>query len=64
VWAASDIGEFPSRAQLAFRDLMAARGQTGGSSFLDSNVRQGFALVAAEIPELRRIYLRLPWPHL
>ena len=25
---------------------------------------KGFALVAAEMPELRRIYLRMPWPHL
>ena len=64
VWAVSDIGRVSVTRPVAFRDLMTARGKLAAPPSWTAMFVKGFALVAAEIPELRRIYLRLPWPHL
>jgi len=64
VWAISDVGRVSVTRPVAFRDLMTARGKLAAAPSWTAMFVKGFALVAAEIPELRRIYLRLPWPHL
>ena len=64
MWAASDTGRVSVTRPVAFRDLMTARRKLGAAPSWTAMFVKGFALVAAEIPELRRVYLRLPWPHL
>jgi hypothetical protein len=64
MWAVSDIGRVSVTRPVAFRDLMTAREELGAAPSWTAIFVKGFALVAAEIPELRRVYLRLPWPHL
>jgi hypothetical protein len=64
MWAVSDTGRVSVTRPVAFRDLMTARGQVAAAPSWTAIFVKGFALVAAEIPELRRVYLRLPWPHL
>ena len=64
MWAGSNTGRVSVTRPVAFRDLMTARGDLGAAPSWTAIFVKGFALVAAEIPELRRVYLGLPWPHL
>jgi hypothetical protein len=64
MWAVSDAGRVSVTRLVAFRDLITARGKLAAAPSWTAMFVKGFALVAAEIPELRRVYLRLPWPHL
>jgi len=64
LWAVSDVGRVSVTRQVAFRDVMAVRDKLEAAPSWTAMFVKGFAVVAAEIPELRRIYLRLPWPHL
>ena len=64
LWAASDGGRVSVTRQVAFGDLMAVRSRLEAAPSWTAMFVKGFALVAAEMPELRRIYLRMPWPHL
>jgi len=64
MWAVSDRGRVSVTRPVAFRDLMTARGDLGAAPSWTAIFVKGFALVAAEIPELRRVYLSLPWPYL
>jgi len=64
MWAVSDIGRVSVTRQVAFGDLVIARGQLGAAPSWTAIFVKGFALVAAEVPELRRVYFKLPWPHL
>jgi hypothetical protein len=64
MWAASAVARVDVRRRVAFRNLIAARAaiRADPPSWTAMFVK-AFAMVAAEIPELRRIYLSLPWPH-
>jgi len=64
LWAVSDVGRASVTRPVAFRDVMAAREELEAAPSWTAIFVKGFALVAAEIPELRRVYFRLPWPHL
>jgi hypothetical protein len=64
LWAVSDVGRVSVTRPVAFRDLISARGKLAAAPSWTAIFVKGFALVAAEIPELRRIYFKLPWPHL
>jgi hypothetical protein len=64
MWAVSDIGRVSVTRPVAFRNLITARGELGAAPSWTAIFVKGFALVAAEIPELRRVYFSLPWPHL
>jgi hypothetical protein len=64
MWAVSDMGRVSVTRPVAFRDVMAAREKLAAAPSWTAIFVKGFALVAAEMPELRRVYLRLPWPHL
>jgi hypothetical protein len=65
LWAAaSDGGRVSVTRQVAFRDVIAVRDKLEATPSWTAMFVKGFALVAAEMPELRRIYIRVPWPHL
>jgi hypothetical protein len=64
MWAVSDTGRVSVTRPVAFRDLMTAREELAAAPSWTAIFVKGFALVAAEIPELRRVYVKLPWPHL
>jgi hypothetical protein len=64
LWAVSDVGRVSVTRPVAFRDVMAVRDKLQAAPSWTAMFVKGFAMVAAEMPELRRIYLRLPWPHL
>jgi hypothetical protein len=49
---------------VAFRDLMNAREKFAAAPSWTAMFVKGFALAATEIPELRRVYVKWPWPHL
>ena len=63
MWAVSDRGRVSVTRPVAFGDLIAARGRLAVAPSWTAIFVKGFALVAAEIPELRRVYLSLPWPY-
>jgi hypothetical protein len=64
LWAASDGGRVSVTRQVALRDVLAVRGKLEAAPSWTAMFVKGFALVAAEMPELRRIYLRMLRPHL
>jgi len=64
LWAASDGGRVSVTRQVAFRDVIAVRDELEATPSWTAMFVKGFALVAAEMPELRRIYMKMPWPHL
>jgi len=64
MWAASAIARVDVRRRVAFRDLIAARAAIGDAAPSWTAIFvKAFALVAAEFPELRRVYMSWPWPH-
>jgi hypothetical protein len=64
MWAASAIARVDVRRRVAFRDLIAARAAIGENAPSWTAIFvKAFAKVAAETPELRRVYMSLPWPH-
>ena len=64
LWAVSDAGRVSVARPVAFRDVMAVRQELEAAPSWTAMFVKAFSLVAAEIPELRRIYCTLPWPHL
>jgi hypothetical protein len=64
MWAASGAARVSVTRQVAFRDLIAARGRLLARPSWIAIFSKGFAIVTSEIPELRRAYIALPWPHL
>jgi hypothetical protein len=63
LWAASDGGRVSVTRQVAFRDIMDVRDNLEAAPSWTAIFVKGFALIAAEMPELRRIYISVPWPH-
>jgi hypothetical protein len=64
MWAASGIARVDVTRHVAFHDLITARKRLPDPPSWTAIFVKGFAMVAAEIPELRRVYITLPWPHL
>ena len=64
LWAAADIARVSVTRPVAFRDLLIAREELRSAPSWTAIFVKGFALVAAEVPELRRVYIRRPWPYL
>src|SRR5262249_11803819 len=64
MWAASGVARVSVTRQVAFRDLIAARGGLPARPSWIAIFSKGFAIVASEMPELRRVYITLPRPHL
>jgi hypothetical protein len=63
MWAASGIARVDVTRRVAFHDLIAARKKLRDPPSWTAIFVKGFAIVAAEVPELRRVYMTLPWPH-
>jgi hypothetical protein len=64
MWAARSVPTVWAKRQVAIPDLVAARQRHPARPAWPTIFAKAFAMVAAEIPELRRAYIRLPWPHL
>jgi len=64
LWAAADMARVSVTRPVAFRDLLIAREELRSAPSWTAIFVKGFALVAAEVPELRRVYIRRPWPYL
>jgi hypothetical protein len=64
MWAASGIARADVTRRIAFRDLIVVRNELRDPPPWTAIFVKAFAIVAAEIPELRRVYLKFPWPHL
>jgi hypothetical protein len=63
MWAAAGIARVDVTRHVAFADLIAVRKRFRDPPSWTAIFVKGFAIVAAEIPELRRVYIKLPWPH-
>jgi hypothetical protein len=63
MWAASGMARVGVTRQVALRDVIAVRRSMQHPPSWTAIFAKAFAMVAAEIPELRRVYLRWPWPH-
>ena len=64
MWAASSIARVDVTRRVAFHELIRIRGELRDPPSWTAIFVKAFAIVAAEIPELRRVYMKLPWPHL
>lgn len=64
MWLASGIARVDVSRRVAFHDVMAARAQLQPPPSWTAIFVKAFAIVAAEVPELRRVYMPYPWPHL
>ena len=49
---------------MTLADVMAVRSKLRDPPSLTAIFVKAFAVVAAEVPELRRAYIKWPWPHL
>jgi hypothetical protein len=63
MWAASDMARVDVARRVAFRDMMAVRSQLRDPPSWTAIFVKAYAIVAAEVPELRRVYMKYPWPH-
>jgi hypothetical protein len=63
MWAASSIARSDVIRRVAFGDLIAARKQLREAPSWTAIFVKAFAIVANEIPEFRRVYIKYPWPY-
>ena len=61
---ASKIPILPVQRQMHLGPLQAARDAASARPAWIALFIKGFALAAEDLPELRRVYLKFPWPHL
>lgn len=61
---AAGVPTIPVQRRMDLGAVAAARARCPARPPWAAVFAKGFALVAAEVPELRRAYLKLPWPHL
>jgi hypothetical protein len=64
MWAASGIARVDVRRHVTLADVMAIRSKLRDPPSLTAIFVKAFAVVAAEVPELRRAYMKWPCPHL
>jgi hypothetical protein len=64
MWAASAIARVDVTRQVLLREIIAARRALHEPPSWTAIFAKAFAMVAVEIPELRRAYMKWPWPHL
>src|SRR5262245_5675812 len=63
MWAASGIARADVTRNLTFRDLIAVRSRFRNPPSWTAIFAKAFAIVAIEFPELRRAYIKYPWPY-
>jgi hypothetical protein len=61
---AAGIPTVPVQRRVHLRPVIDARAALADRPTWTAIFVKAFALVSAEVPELRRAYLKLPWPHL
>jgi hypothetical protein len=61
---ASAVPTVPVQKHMSLGELAAARAACHSRPKWTAIFVKAFALVAQEVPELRRAYVKLPWPHL
>jgi hypothetical protein len=64
MWASKDVPTVEVARQMKLPDLISARQGHPQRPAWPAIFAKAFALVALEIPELRRAYIKLPWHHL
>jgi hypothetical protein len=64
MWLAGRIARVDVGRNVAFGEVMALRRQLRDAPSWTAIFVKAFAIVAAEMPQLRRVYLKYPWPHL
>jgi hypothetical protein len=64
MWASSDVPTVSVSRRIAIPKVIAARQRHPDRPAWPTVFAKAIALVANEIPELRRSYIKLPWPHL
>jgi hypothetical protein len=64
LYFARAVPTVPVQKHLSIADLVAARAVCRDRPRWTAMFVKAFALAADEIPELRRAYVKLPWPHL
>ena len=62
--AARQVPGVPMQRRMRLPDVVAARNLRGEHICWSAIFMKAYALVAAERPELRRSYMKFPWPHL
>jgi hypothetical protein len=63
MWAASRVPVVDMMRSITIADLAAAHRKLADRPAWAAVFGKAFALVATEMPELRRAYLKWPWPH-
>jgi hypothetical protein len=58
------VPTIPAQRRMGLRQLVSARAQSSERVPWPAIFAKGYGLVAREMPELRRVYLRYPLPHL
>jgi hypothetical protein len=64
MWAASGVARVDIVRPVSLRHLIAVRSRFREPPSWTAIFAKAFATVAAEIPELRRAYIKYPWPYL
>jgi hypothetical protein len=64
VWMASGVARVDVTRRVALHELIVVRSRLREPPSWTAMFVQAFAIVAQEIPELRRSYMKWPWPHL
>jgi hypothetical protein len=64
LYFACAVPTVPVQKHIAIADLAAARAACRDRPRWTAIFTKAFALVAEEVPQLRRAYVKLPWPHL
>jgi hypothetical protein len=64
LYFARAVPTVPVQKNISIGDLVAARAACRNRPRWTAIFVKAFALVAEEVPELRRAYVKIPWPHL
>src|SRR5262245_25191784 len=64
LYFSSGVPTVPVERRMSLGDLVKARAARGGGLSWTAIFTRAYARVAAAVPELRRAYVKLPWPHL
>ncbi|MGA3311003.1 MAG: hypothetical protein ABSD08_20680, partial [Xanthobacteraceae bacterium] len=64
LYFASGIPTVPVQKRMSLAPLVAARAACRERPRWTAIFTKAYALVAQEFPELRRAYVKIPWPHL
>ncbi len=64
LYFASGIPTVPVQKRMSLADLVSARAACRQRPRWTAIFTKAYALVAQEFPELRRAYVKIPWPHL